>query len=76
MGLFEDYAEASMNLGNVLVRLKQPEEAINEFKLRAADPTFPDIVPKDGQTLTTVGVVTAVIKQLKIEMDKIAETAR
>jgi len=34
-------------------------------KLRAADPTFPDIVPKDGQTLTTVGVVTAVIKQFK-----------
>lgn len=35
------------------------------IKLRAADPTFPDIVPKDGQTLTTVGVVTAVIKQFK-----------
>jgi DNA polymerase V len=35
------------------------------IKLRAADPTFPDIVPNDGQTLTTVGVVTAVIKQFK-----------
>ena len=35
------------------------------IKLRAADPTFPDIVPKDGQTLTTVGVVTAVIKQFR-----------
>ena len=35
------------------------------MKLRAADPTFPDIVPKDGQTLVLVGVVTAVIKQFK-----------
>ena len=35
------------------------------IKLRPADPTFPDIVPKDGQTLSTVGVVTAVIKQFK-----------
>lgn len=34
-------------------------------RLQAADPTFPDIVPKDGQTLTLVGVVTAVIKQFK-----------
>lgn len=34
-------------------------------KLQATDPTFPDIVPKDGQTLTMVGVVTAVIKQFK-----------
>ena len=32
-------------------------------KLKAANPTFPDIVPKEGQTLEIWGVVTASIKQ-------------
>ena len=32
-------------------------------KLQAANPTFPDIVPHDGQTLEVWGVVTACIKQ-------------
>ncbi len=31
-------------------------------KLKAANPTFPDIVPKDGQSITVWGVVTASIK--------------
>ncbi len=31
-------------------------------KLVAADPTFPDIRPRDGQTLQICGVVTAAIK--------------
>lgn len=33
------------------------------IKLQAANPTFPDIVPKDGQLLEVWGVVTASIKQ-------------
>ena len=33
------------------------------IKLQAANPTFPDIVPKDGQVLEVWGVVTACIKQ-------------
>ena len=32
-------------------------------KLQAANPTFPDIVPRDGQLLEVWGVVTASIKQ-------------
>ncbi|MDO8768535.1 MAG: translesion error-prone DNA polymerase V autoproteolytic subunit [Burkholderiaceae bacterium] len=32
------------------------------IKLKAANPTFPEIVPKDGQTLEVWGVVTSVIK--------------
>lgn len=34
------------------------------FKLKAANPGFPDIVPKDGQTVTVWGVVTFVIKAM------------
>ena len=33
------------------------------IKLQAANPTFPDIVPNDGQLLEVWGVVTACIKQ-------------
>lgn len=33
--------------------------------LAAANPTFPDIRPRDGQTLEVWGVVTAAIKQFK-----------
>lgn len=33
------------------------------MKLKAANPTFPDIIPKDGQTVEVWGVVTACIKQ-------------
>lgn len=32
-------------------------------KLRTANPTYPEIVPKDGQTIEIWGVVTASIKQ-------------
>ena len=35
-------------------------------KLRAANPTFADIVPKDGQTIEVWGVVTATIKQFPV----------
>lgn len=34
-------------------------------RLKAANPTFPDIVPKDGQSLEVWGVVTAAIKRFK-----------
>lgn len=33
------------------------------IKLKAANPTYPDIVPKDGQTVEIWGVVVASIKQ-------------
>ena len=33
------------------------------IRLQAANPTFPDIVPRDGQLLEVWGVVTASIKQ-------------
>lgn len=36
-----------------------------KVRLKAANPTFPDIEPKDGQTLEIWGVVTSAIKQFK-----------
>lgn len=36
-----------------------------QVSLRAADPTFPPIQLKDGQTLTICGVVTATIKRFR-----------
>jgi DNA polymerase V len=36
------------------------------IKLKAANPTFPDIVPKDGQTIEVWGVVTSCIKQFVV----------
>ena len=34
-------------------------------KLVPANPTFPEIVPRDGQTWLVIGVVTSTIKQLR-----------
>ena len=36
------------------------------IKLKAANPTYPDITPKDGQTLEIWGVVTSSIKQFVV----------
>ncbi len=36
-----------------------------KVKLVPANPTYPEIVPKDGQTWLVVGVVTSVVKQLR-----------
>ena len=36
------------------------------IKLKAANPTFPDIVPKEGQTIEVWGVVTSTIKQFAV----------
>ena len=36
------------------------------IKLKAANPTFPDIVPKEGQTIEVWGVVTSSIKQFQV----------
>lgn len=35
------------------------------WRLCAADPTFPDVIPGDGQQLVVCGVVTAVVKRLR-----------
>lgn len=36
-----------------------------QMKLKAANPTYPDIVPKEGQTVEIIGVVTAFIRKLR-----------
>lgn len=36
-----------------------------QFKLVPANPTFPDIVPREGQTVIVVGVVTSVVRQFR-----------
>jgi DNA polymerase V len=38
----------------------------DRIKLKAANPTFPDIVPKEGQTIEVWGVVTSTIKQFSV----------
>lgn len=45
--------------------VKQLHQRLGRTKLKAANPTFPDIVPKDGQTIEIWGVVTATIKQFR-----------
>jgi DNA polymerase V len=35
------------------------------LKLQAANPTYPDILPKDGQTVEVWGVVTSAIKSMQ-----------
>ncbi|MEJ6002602.1 LexA family protein [Paucibacter soli] len=38
----------------------------SNIKLKAENPTFPDIVPKDGQVIEIWGVVTTAVKQFSI----------
>ncbi|MCA6218941.1 translesion error-prone DNA polymerase V autoproteolytic subunit [Ideonella sp. B7] len=38
----------------------------SNIKLQAANPTYPDIVPREGQTVEIWGVVTNAIKQMRV----------
>ena len=42
--------------------VKQLYKKAGRIKLQAANPTFPDIIPKDGQSIDVWGVVTSTIK--------------
>lgn len=46
--------------------VKQLYQRAGRIKLKAANPTFADIVPKEGQTLEVWGVVTSSIKQFLV----------
>ncbi len=46
--------------------VKRLHQRAGRIKLKAANPTFADIVPKDGQTLEIWGVVTSSIKQFPV----------
>lgn len=46
--------------------VKQLYQRLGRVKLKAANPTFADIVPKDGQTIEIWGVVTSSIKQFTV----------
>ena len=46
--------------------VKQLYQRLGRIKLKAANPTFPDMVPRDGQTIEVWGVVTATVKQFLI----------
>ena len=46
--------------------VKQLYQRQGRIKLKAANPTFPDIVPKDGQTVEVWGVVSSCIKRFVI----------
>lgn len=45
--------------------VKYLHQKAGKVKLVPANPTFPEIVPKDGQTWFVVGVVTSVVKQFR-----------
>lgn len=56
--------------GDIVIAIVEGEFCVKKLyrrsgrvKLQAANPTFPDIVPRDGQTLEVWGVVTACIKR-------------
>ncbi|WP_082680340.1 LexA family protein [Paucibacter sp. KCTC 42545] len=38
----------------------------SNLKLQAANPTYPDILPRDGQTVEVWGVVTTAIKSMRV----------
>jgi DNA polymerase V len=44
--------------------VKQLFQRAGHIKLKAANPTYPDITPKDGQTVEVWGVVTATVRQM------------
>jgi DNA polymerase V len=46
--------------------VKRLYQRLGRIKLKAANPTFADIVPKEGQTLEVWGVVTSSIKQFPV----------
>ena len=46
--------------------VKHLYQRAGRIKLKAANPTFPDIVPKEGQTIEVWGVVTSSIKQFQV----------
>jgi len=46
--------------------VKQLYQRAGRIKLKAANPTHPDIVPKEGQTIEIWGVVTSSIKQFLV----------
>ena len=46
--------------------VKRLYQRAGRIKLRAANVTFPDIVPKDGQTIEIWGVVRSTIKQFVV----------
>ncbi|MGE5451412.1 MAG: LexA family protein [Acidobacteriota bacterium] len=46
--------------------VKYLHERAGRIKLKPANPTFPEIVPRDGQTVEVWGVVTASIKQFGV----------
>lgn len=43
--------------------VKYLHQRAGRMRLKAANPTFPDIVPKDGQTVEVWGVVSSCIKR-------------
>ena len=46
--------------------VKHLYQRAGRIKLKAANPTFPDIVPREGQTIEVWGVVTSTIKQFPV----------
>jgi len=45
---------------------KQLQLRAGRMKLKAANPTYPDIVPREGQVVEVWGVVTAAIKTMQV----------
>lgn len=59
--------------GHIVVAIYQDEFCVKRLyrragrvKLQSANPTYPDIEPREGETITIWGVVTSLVRQLKI----------
>ena len=46
--------------------VKVLSQRVGRIKLKSANPTYPDITPKEGQTIEIWGVVTSTIKQFNV----------
>lgn len=46
--------------------VKYLHQRAGRLRLKAANPTFPDIIPKDGQTIEVWGVVSSCIKRFAV----------
>jgi DNA polymerase V len=46
--------------------VKTLQQRAGRVRLKAANPTFPDIIPKDGQTIEVWGVVSSCIKRFNV----------
>ena len=64
LNFLPEMAVGKVLLQSLALELEKVLLRAGRMKLKAANPGFPDIVPREGQTVEIWGVVTAAIKQM------------